>query len=70
MKDVLIEELRLSRSRALVDIWSGELSWRTWEGRADLGFGPNGGELMPICHFRCRKREGNNENEIEKVDMI
>lgn len=47
VKDERMEVLRLSRSRAsraLVQLLSGELPLRRWDGRADFGLGPNGGE--------------------------
>lgn len=49
-KEERMEELRTSRSlasRALVDTPSGEPPLTIWEGIADLGFGPGGGDDLP-----------------------
>jgi hypothetical protein len=42
-KDDRMDEVSVSRSRALADMWGGELSCRRYEGSADLGFGVGGG---------------------------
>ena len=41
-----IEAASLCRSFAPTDVLRGELPLSKWEGRADLGFGPSGGEFI------------------------
>lgn len=46
--DERIDELKLSRSRALLmllaEAWSGELPFKRCDGSAGMGFGPRGGD--------------------------
>lgn len=41
-----MEATRFSRSLTSAGVWSGELPLVRYEGRADLGLGPRGGESM------------------------
>jgi len=41
-----MDATKLSRSLFLEDVCRGELRLIRWEGNADLGFGPSGGDSM------------------------